>query len=384
MAVKRDQILVINSGSATLKFKIFDNRLNLLLSGIAEKIGRPGSFIEIDGKKIALNKSLKNHGEALNLVFSKLAGPLKTIGLIGHRVVHGGEQFNQPALIDDKVLARLEKYRPLAPLHNPINLACVKACQKALPGIKNAAVFDTAFYKTIPDYVYLYAIPYKYYKDLGVRRYGFHGISHQFVAQEAARILKKPLNKLKLITCHLGSGCSITATKFGQAVETSMGFTPLEGLTMGTRSGDLDPAVAFYLMRRLKLNIDEMEAILNKKSGLLGIFGYSNDLRDIIVASGYKISGYQPPKKFSAREIKLAKLALKMFIYDIVRYIGAYAMILGGVDYIVFTAGTGERNADIRNLVMKDVRKFIKNAKSLVVPTNEELMIARLVRKFSL
>ena len=251
-----------------------------------------------------------------------------------------------------------------------------------MPNIKNVAVFDTAFYKTIPNYAYLYAIPYKYYLDFGIRRYGFHGISHQFVTQEAEEKINKPLKKLKIITCHLGSGSSITATKFGQAVETSMGFTPLEGLTMGTRAGDIDPSVAFFLMRKLNIGIGEIEEILNKKSGLLGISGFSNDMRDIMIAAGYKIPGYKTPKKFNQKEKKLGKLALEMYVYDVVRYIGSYVTIMGGADYIIFTAGIGERNSTIRNIIMKKVRKTFPKVKSLVIPTNEELMIAKQVKKF--
>jgi len=322
-------------------------------------------------------EGIASHRQALPIILSHLDHWKKKIKIIGHRVVHGGKDFTKPTVITQKVLSKLEKYNQLAPLHNPINLDCIRGCLEFLPGVKNVAVFDTAFYKTLPDYAYLYAIPYQYYLNFGIRRYGFHGISHQYVSQKAAEILKKPAKKLKLITCHLGSGCSMTAVKFGQAIETSMGFTPLEGLIMGTRSGDLDPTVALFLMRHLNFNIDEVEEILNKKSGLLGIFGFSNDLRDIMVAAGYKIPGYKPTKKFNQKEKERAKLALKMFIYRIVRYLGSYAMVMGGVDYIVFTAGTGERNADIRRLILKQVRNFLPSVKSLVIPTNEELMIAK-------
>ncbi|OGY47497.1 MAG: hypothetical protein A3J62_00690 [Candidatus Buchananbacteria bacterium RIFCSPHIGHO2_02_FULL_38_8] len=264
-----------------------------------------------------------------------------------------------------------------------MNLSCIKTCIEILPNLKNVAVFDTAFYKTIPDYAYLYAIPFEFYEEYDIRRYGFHGISHQYVAELAAEKLKKPLKKLKLITCHLGSGSSMTAVKFGKAIETSMGFTPLEGLTMGTRSGDLDPSVAFFLMRKLNLSVSEIEELLNKESGLKGIFGYSNDMRDIMVAAGYKIPGYKRPKEFNQKEKQRAKLALKIFIYDIVRYIGSYATIMNGVDYIVFTAGIGERNPTIRNMIIREVRKTFRKVKSLTIPTDEELMIAKQVDKFS-
>lgn len=378
-------ILVINSGSATLKFKIFhQDDFTIAVSGIVERIGLPGSFISIEensSKRRMIMKNyplgIPNHEQALRIVLSHLKHWRRKIAIIGHRVVHGGQDFTQSTLITKKVLAKLKKYNQLAPLHNPINLSCIAFCLQKLPSIKNIAVFDTAFYKTIPPHAYLYAIPYKYYLDFGIRRYGFHGISHQYVMEKAREKLNKSLNKLKLITCHLGSGCSITAVKFGKAIETSMGFTPLEGLTMGTRVGDLDPSVAFFLMRKLNLKLNEVEEILNKKSGLLGIFGYSNDMRDIMIAAGYKIPGYKPPKKFNQKEKERGKLALKMFIYDIVRYVGSYTTIMGGVDYIIFTAGIGERNPTIRRLVMKDVRRTYPKVKSLVIPTNEELMIAQ-------
>ncbi|MFA6215343.1 MAG: acetate/propionate family kinase [Patescibacteria group bacterium] len=388
MAKLKQYILVINSGSATLKFKIFHEiDFSIAVSGIVEKIGLPGSFISISensSKRMVMKnypEGITDHNQALQIVLTHLNHWKKKIKIIGHRVVHGGNLFTEPTVITQKNLPKLENFSQLAPLHNPVNLACIKTCLQTMTKIKNVAVFDTAFYKTIPDYAYFYAIPYKYYLDFGIRRYGFHGISHQYVAITAAEKLKKPLTKLKLITCHLGSGCSVTATKYGKAIETSMGFTPLEGLMMGTRSGNLDPSVAFFLMKKLSLNIDEVEEILNKKSGLLGIFGYSNDMRDIMIAAGYKIPGYTPPKKFNQKEKKLAKLALKMFTYNILRYLGNYATLMGGVDYVIFTAGTGERNADVRRLVMKDFKKSWPKAQNLVIPTNEELMIAEQTAK---
>lgn len=381
----KEHILVINSGSATLKFKIFkEEDFSVAVSGIVEKIGLKGSFISIEENFVKRRMMMKNypqglanHQEALKIVLTYLKHWKRKIKIVGHRVVHGGQDFTQPTVITKKVVERLAKYNQLAPLHNPVNLTCIKICLEALPNTKNVAVFDTAFYKTLPDYAYLYSIPYEYYLDYEIRRYGFHGISHQYVAQKATEKLKKPINKLKLITCHLGSGCSVTAVKFGQAVETSMGFTPLEGLTMGTRSGDLDPSVVLFLIRELGLSLSEVENVLNKKSGLLGIFGYSNDMRDIMTAAGYKVPGYKPSRKFNQKEKKLGKLALEIFVYDIVRYIGSYAMIMGGVDHIIFTAGIGERNSDVRRLVMKDVRKLLKKVKSMTIPTNEELMIAQ-------
>lgn len=389
MVKQKEYILVINSGSATLKFKVFhQDSFAVGIYGIVEKIGLAGSFVTIveNSSNRAITKNYPNgladHNLALKIIFAHLSHWQKKIKIIGHRVVHGGEEFVQPTLVTLRVLEKLKKYNQLAPLHNPVNLACIESCLKFWPKIKNIAVFDTAFYKTLPPYAYIYSIPLEYYQNYGIRRYGFHGISHQYVAEAAALKLKKPLNKLKLITCHLGSGVSLTAVKFGKAIETSMGFTPLEGLTMGTRSGDLDPSVAFFLMRHLNLSISEMEDILNKKSGLLGIFGPSNDLREIMTAAGYKITGYQPAKKFNQKEKQRAKLALKIYIYDIVRYIGSYATIMGGVDYIIFTAGTGERSRTIRSLVMNGIRKSLKKVKSLVIPTNEELMIAKQAKMF--
>ncbi|MFA6254630.1 MAG: acetate/propionate family kinase [Patescibacteria group bacterium] len=390
MAKFKEYILVINSGSATLKFKVFhQDDFSVAVSGIVEKIGLEGSFIKIEetlSKRMIMKtypEGIPNHHQALQIVLAHLKHWKRRIRIVGHRVVHGGQDFVKPTVITKKNLSKLEKYNELAPLHNPINLTCITTCLKDLPSIKNVAVFDTAFYKTIPDYAYLYAIPFQYYLDFEIRRYGFHGTSHNYVTLKTAEKLKKPLNKLKLITCHLGSGCSITAVKFGKAIATSMGFTPLEGVTMGTRSGDIDPSVAFFLMKKLNLNVEEISDILNKKSGLLGIFGYSNDMRDIMIASGYKIPGYKAKRRFTQKEKKQGQLALKIFIYNIVRYIGSYATLMGGTNYIVFTAGIGERNQIIRNLIMREVRKAWPKVKSIVIPTDEELMIAQQTKNFS-
>jgi acetate kinase len=388
MAKLKEYILVINSGSATVKFKVFHQAdFSVAVSGIVEKIGLPGSFIGIEenssGRIIMKNfpQGLADHAQAMQVILLNLKHWQRKIKIIGHRVVHGGEKFTKPTLITEKVLVDLNGFCQLAPLHNPINISCIKSCINFFPSIKNIGVFDTAYYKTLPDYAYLYSIPYKYYTENSIRRYGFHGISHQYVAQKAAEKLKRPLAKLKLITCHLGSGCSVTATKFGKAIETSMGFTPLEGLTMGTRSGDIDPSIILFWIRNLGMSLEEIETILNKKSGMLGIFGYSNDVRDIMTASGYKVKGYAPPKIFSKKEKIMAKLALNIFVYDIVRYIGSYITIMGGADYIVFTGGIGERNQDVRKLVMKQIKKTFQKIKPLVIPTNEELMIAKQVRE---
>jgi acetate kinase len=377
-------ILVINSGSATLKFKVFDfGNFKEIMSGIVERVGLPESFVEskIKNKKLQHGCTARNHEEALKVALSEIENcklPIENFSLIGHRVVHGGEEFTHPTLVTPETLKKLAKYDKLSPLHNPANLMGIRACQKLLPGAKNVAVFDTGFYSTLPDYAYTYAIPIDFYKKHSIRRYGFHGISHEYVANEAARILKKPLTKLNLITCHLGSGASITAIRGGRAVDTSMGFTPLEGLAMSTRSGDIDPAIPLYLIRELKIKPEEVDNILNKKSGLFGLSGFS-DMREVLTAAGYSVSGFKN-KKVSAGKKKLAKLALQVFVYRIKKYLGAYAAVLGKVDAIVFTAGIGERNKTVRDLIMKDI-KISGQPKILAIPTNEELMIAKKIKK---
>lgn len=378
-------ILVINSGSATLKFKVFDFvNLKEIMSGIVERIGLPGSFVEskIGRRERRINRAVRNHEDALKLVLNQLSKILNLkseISLIGHRVVHGGEEFTKPTLVAPATLKKLSKYDKLSPLHNPANLMGIRACRKLLPQAKNIAVFDTGFYATLPDFAYTYAIPIDFYKKYEIRRYGFHGISHEYVAGEAARILKKSLAKLNLITCHLGSGASVTAVRSGKAVDTSMGFTPLEGLVMSTRSGDIDPEIPLYLIRELKITPQEVDNILNKKSGLLGLSGMA-DMREVLLAAGYKVAGFKG-KKVDADKKKLAKLALQIFIYRVKKYLGAYSAILGKVDAIVFTAGIGERNKTVRDLIMEDI-KFLGQPKVLAIPTNEELMIARQIRNF--
>jgi len=380
-------ILVINCGSATLKFKVFEF-LNLeeVLSGIVERVGLPGSFVELRIKNQELRKSVRarNHEDALKIVLLQIENcklKIKNFSIVGHRVVHGGEEFTKTTLVTPRVLQKLKKYNKLAPLHNPANLMGISACQKLLPKIKNIAVFDTAFYLTLPDYAYTYALPYEFYSKHGIRRYGFHGISHHYVTLEAAKKLKRPLKNLNLITCHLGSGCSITAIKNGEAVDTSMGFTPLEGLVMSTRAGDVDPAIPLYLMRELRISPQEIDKILNNESGLLGISGFA-DMREVLVAAGYKVAEFeQKNKKTKKQKNRLALLALKIFIYRVQKYISAYAGILGGVDAVVFTGGIGERNPTVRGLVMKGL-KLLGRPKVLAIPTNEELMIVREVKNF--
>jgi acetate kinase len=352
------KILVVNCGSSSIKYKLYRFPQNLLIAkGLIEKIGENSS-------------SIANHSQGIKELFSRLLKEkvitdTGEIAAIGHRVVHGAQIFRKPHLIDGEVLKKIEECSRLAPLHNPANLSGIMGCKEALPGVPQIAVFDTAFHQTIPAAVYHYAIPTIYYEKYGVRRYGFHGTSHQFVAQQAAKLLKKPFNSLKLITCHLGNGCSITAINKGKVVDTSMGFTPLEGLMMGTRSGNIDVAAVFYIMEKEGLSLKEMDEVLNRKSGLLGVSGISNDVRDI--------------KKEIRKGNKLAKLALEMFIYRIQQYIGAYYFVLGGADAICFTAGIGENNPDIINRFRKNIFKtFSRRTKVLIIPTDEELMIAEL------
>jgi acetate kinase len=319
----------------------------LISKGLIEHIGEKGSKV-------------KDHYQGLKIILDKVS----CVACVGHRVVHGAEKFRKPVIVNNKVIRDIRSCCSLAPLHNPANLAGILACKKLMPGIPQAAVFDTAFYQTLKDYVYIYGLPYEYYKTLGVRKYGFHGTSHEYVARQAARILKKPFKKLKIITCHLGNGCSITATNLGKSVDTSMGFTPLEGLVMGTRSGDVDVAAIFHIMRKKRIDLNDMEYVLNKRSGLLGISGVSNDMRLI--------------DKAALANNKRAKLAMQIFSYRIKKYIGAYTAIMGGVDALVFTAGIGENQKNVLAMITQNFFSYLKKKpKVLVIPTNEELMIAQ-------
>jgi acetate kinase len=355
-------ILVINCGSSSAKYQLFDLAKHLSMAkGLIERIGAPGYC--------------ENHYEAIALIVGALTdkktGAIRSkdeIGGIGHRVVHGGEEFKRSTLITGKVIKSIEKYAELAPLHNPPSLSGIRACFDILKGIPQAAVFDTSFHHTMPEKAFLYGLPYKYYEKYGIRKYGFHGTSHRWVAKAAARELKRPIERLKIITCHLGNGCSMAAVDRGESVDTTMGFTPLEGLLMGTRSGDLDPAVVFYLMEKEALSSRHISDILNKKSGLLGISGVSNDMRDLLKASKSK------SVKASAR----AKLAIEIFVYRIEKYIGAYQAAMKGLDAVVFTAGIGEHNPWLVSRIKKDLKSVVnKRVKFLVIPTNEELLIAR-------
>ena len=346
-------ILVLNSGSSSVKYKLFDiKREKELAKGVVERIG-------IGGHEGAIRR-------ILNSLTDKRRGVIKDISeisAVGHRVVHGGEEFSGSVVITPRVTKVIRSHFKLAPLHNPPNLVAINVAQKLLPGIKHVAVFDTAFHQTIPASTYLYALPYSLYEKDKIRKYGFHGTSHKYAALKAAEVLKKPLNRLKLITCHLGNGCSITAVKNGRSVNTSMGFTPLEGLVMGTRSGDIDPAIIFYLIDKKGLSAAKVDNLLNKKSGLLGISGISSDMRDV----------YKAVKGGNKR----AKLAFEVFIERIQKYIGAYIVAMNGVDAIVFTGGIGENHAPTRRAIRRKLSFLGRKVKVLVVPANEELMIAR-------
>ena len=342
------KILVINSGSSSIKYKLFEMPEERLISkGLIEHIGEKGSAIH-------------DHYTGLKIILGKIS----SVAAVGHRVVHGAEKFKRPVLVDAAVIQKIRQCCFIAPLHNPANLAGILACKRLLPAVTQVAVFDTAFHQTLPYYAYIYGLPYEYYQEFGVRKYGFHGTSHEYVAREAARILKRPLTKLKIITCHLGNGCSITAVDRGRSVDTSMGFTPLEGLVMGTRCGDIDPALVTYIMKKKRFSLAQIDGILNRDSGLQGISGISNDMRVL-------------ERKARAGN-RRAKLAIDIFIYRIKKYIGAYTAVLGSVDALVFTAGIGENQRGIRGKICQGIFLSMKKTpKILVIPTDEELMIAR-------
>ncbi len=352
------KVLVINCGSSSIKYKLYNFPSKILLvKGVIERIGEEKSQV----------KNYRQGVEVLvaNILKKRAISGLSEISAIGHRVVHGGETFTQPHLIDQRVVEKIKECAPLAPLHNPVNLAGIVSCRKIFPQIPQVAVFDTAFHQSIPEHAFMYPLPISYYKRYKIRKYGFHGTSHQFVAAQAGKVLKKPLNKLKLITCHLGNGCSLTAIDRGRSIDTSMGFTPLEGLMMGTRSGDIDVAAVFYLMKKEKLTPIEMGEILNKKSGILGISGLSNDFRTL--------------KKAVKSGNRRAKLAYDMFIYRLKKYIGAYYFILGRPDAVCITGGIGEHSGKLVNIIKRDVLKVCDGrTKVLIIPTDEELMIANL------
>lgn len=378
------KILVINSGSATLKFKVFSGvNLSEEVSGIVERISLKNSFMSVDGlgKDRLLKKypsGILDHKQALAEVLLQLKTILPAIQLVGHRVVHGGGTYNQPLKLNQGVINKLAKYNKLAPLHNPANLMCASSAVKLLPQAQHVAVFDTAYYATVPEHAHRYALPDKFYK-LGIRRYGFHGLSHQYSAIEGAKKAKLKISKAKIITCHLGSGCSITATHNGRAMDTTMGFTPLEGLTMSTRAGDLDASIPLYMIDHLNMSTTEIADIFNKKSGLLAIAG-TMDMREILLASDHQVLDYTTSKKFTNHQKTKAKLALDIFVYDVVRYIGQLTMSMGGVDLIVFTGGIGERSPAVRTIILNKIKQLSK-FKSVIIMANEELMIAREIVK---
>ena len=389
-------ILVINAGSSSLKYQLLNPETGeLLAKGLCERIGIDGKFTykpQAAGKQVldAVDVAMPTHSEAIQAVLDALVdkdngviGSMKEIDAVGHRVVHGGEKFAASARIDADVMAALEECIPLAPLHNPANITGIRACQSVMPGVPMVGVFDTAFHQTMPAKAYMYALPYEYYETDKVRRYGFHGTSHKYVAGRAAAMLGKKPEELKLISCHLGNGSSVTAVDGGKSVDTSMGFTPLAGLPMGTRAGDLDAGILQYLMNKYSLSIDEMLNILNKKSGVQGVSGVSSDFRDL--ENAFKGGNDR------------AGLAVDMFNYGVKKLIGAYAAAMGGVDAIIFTAGVGENSASQRMAIasglefmgvkMDEAANNVRGkeavisaadsqVKVLLIPTNEELMIA--------
>ena len=389
------KILVINCGSSSLKYQILDmTNETLLCKGLVEKIGIDGSVItheKIGMDKFRLETPMANHEDAIAQVLKAIQDPehgvvkdMSEIGAVGHRVVHGGEKYADSVLITEKVMKDVEECCEIAPLHNPPNIAGVNACKALMPNTPMVAVFDTAFHQTMPPESYLYALPYEYYTKYHIRRYGFHGTSHKYVARRAAEMLNVDLNDLKLITCHLGNGASVSAIKHGKCIDTSMGFTPLEGIVMGTRSGDIDPALVTYIREKENLPQGKANEILNKKSGVLGISGVSSDFRDI--------------EKAVEEGNERAALALKVFAHKVRFYIGAYIAEMNGCDAIVFTAGVGENDITMRELICHDLGNLgikidpLKNkirgketiispddskVSVLLIPTNEELMIAR-------
>jgi acetate kinase len=389
-------IIVLNCGSSSIKYQFFDmTKPEVLAKGVAEKIGLHGSFIiheRNDGIKAKLEGEIVDHQAGIEYILgilkSQKYGSIKNfseIDAVGHRIVHGGETFKSSALITDEVIKKMQECIDLAPLHNPPNLKGIEAMSSLLPDIKQVGAFDTAFHQTMPPESYMYAIPYSLYTKYGLRRYGFHGTSHKFVAGRAAEILGKDIRNLKIITCHLGNGASITAIKNGQSVDTSMGLTPVEGLIMGTRTGDLDLGVLLYIMQKEGIDYLNANTLINKHSGMLGITGISYDMREIEAAANEKN--------------ERALLSLDMYRYRIRKYIGAYAVAMGGLDAIVFTGGVGENDSETRNKVCENmeflgvefdselnsgkrgkeliISKPSSKVAVLIIPTNEELVIAQ-------
>ncbi|MDR2502453.1 MAG: acetate kinase [Oscillospiraceae bacterium] len=395
------KILIINAGSSSLKYQLMDmDTETLIAKGICERIGTGEvgmlKHTPKNGKpEYMLDAVIADHDQAIGLVLGALVSPdhgvvssLSEVGAVGHRVLNGGPKFETSVLINSDVIKSIEEFIPLGPLHNPANLKGIEACQKAMPGTPQVATFDTSFHQTMPDYAYIYAIPYEYYEKYNIRRYGFHGTSHRYVSEEAVRLLGGRAAGTKIITCHCGNGSSIAALRDGRCVDTSMGLTPLEGVPMGTRSGSIDPAIAEFLANSEGLTRKETYDILNKKSGVLGVSGVSSDFRSIEAAAADAAHPLQ----------RRAQLALDIFYYDVAKYVAAYAGILGGADAIVFTAGLGENSPELREAVIGklsaafgvyvdpqknftrgtvDITGDASKTKVFVIPTNEELVIAR-------
>lgn len=392
------KVIAINAGSSSLKFQLFEMPSEeVITSGIVERIGLEDSIftISVNGEKNKEILNISNHDIAVRMLLDKLTNlgiiqSLNEIEGIGHRVVHGGEIFTDSILITEDVLAKIEELSDLAPLHNPANITGIKAFQQVLPNVPAVAVFDTAFHQSMPENAFLYSLPYEYYEKYGIRKYGFHGTSHKYVSERAAEMLGRPLEQIRLISCHLGNGASIAAIEGGKSIDTSMGFTPLAGVTMGTRSGNIDPALIPYIMDKTGFTADQVLDVLNKKSGMLGVSGLSSDLRDI--------------EQLADQGNERAELALEVFASRIHKYIGSYAARMFGVDAIIFTAGIGENSDVIRARVLKGLEfmgiywdpslnktrggeRFLNYphspVKVMVIPTNEEVMIARDVMRLS-
>jgi acetate kinase len=386
------KIIAINAGSSSLKFQLFEMPSeDVITKGLIERIGLSDSIFNItaNGEKIQEIIDIPDHEVAVKILLDKLTSlgiiqSLDEINGIGHRVVHGGEKFTDSILLTDEVLSKIEELSDLAPLHNPANITGIQAFKRVLPNVPAVVVFDTAFHQSMPESSYLYSLPYEYYEKYGIRKYGFHGTSHKYVSQRAAELLGRPVEQLRLISCHLGNGASIAAIEGGKSIDTSMGFTPLAGVTMGTRSGNIDPALIPYIMEKTNHTVEEVLDILNKKSGMLALSGFSSDLRDIEIQA----------KQGNSR----AKLALDVFANRIHKYIGSYSARMNGVDAIIFTAGIGENSDTIRENILRGLEfmgvywdpalnkvrgeeAFINYphspVKVIIIPTNEEVMIAR-------
>ncbi len=389
------KILILNCGSSSVKYQLMDmTERKALAKGLVERIGMRGAILthyRYDGDKVKIAGEIIDHQMAIEFILGILLSPnhgvikdRREIEAVGHRVVHGGERFTGSVLINADVMEGLHDCIDLAPLHNPHNIKGIRACQRLLPGLPMVGVFDTAFHSTLPDYAFTYGIPYLLYKRYSLRRFGFHGTSHYYVSQEAAKMMDKPITELKMITCHLGNGCSAAAVDKGRSVDTTMGFTPVEGLLMGTRCGDLDPSAILYIISREELTMGEANALMNKHSGMQGISGVSSDMREILEETN--------------NGNKRAELALDVFCYRLKKYIGSYAVAMSGLDAIIFTGGIGEKAAEVRRRTLQGM-EFLgvkldeeKNAASkgeqgivstedssvsvLVIPTNEELVIA--------